>query len=508
MRASVFAFLMILAGLSAPAAGTAETSASQPTVYVTFWFDTEDYLLPASDDAAKRLAEIFDAQGVKATFKVVGEKARVLRDRGRGDVIDALKRHDIGYHTDFHSVHPTPSEYSRECDWDEGVAAFMSWEGRGLEDVKQIFGVARAACYGQPGSSWTPQSYAALRKMNIPVYLDDTSQVGLAGRPFWYGGVLNALNLEGYTTRADVKSEDGVRKGCEAFEKIRQRVLGDGGGLISIYYHPCEWVHEQFWDGVNFAKGANPPRGEWKQPPQKPAAATEEQFRNFAKYLEFVRTRPNVKLVTATEIAGLYPDAAYARPFPREEIGALARSIAKEVTFARLDGRTVSAAEALLAIAQFAADFAESGRMPDSIKADFAYGPSSAPDTIVREGNFAWPRFAQACRDYLRDVARLGRMPAVVWIEGKAVDPVDFAATLGAAVTQLIETGKPPDRVRLVRGNWTAAKYVADDSDRLWGWVIFPEDFRAPKMMHLARLQSWTIKPAVISSPGGKSPER
>jgi hypothetical protein len=43
-----------------------------PPVYVTLWFDTEDYVLPQSDDAAKRVAEMLTRLGVKATFKVVG----------------------------------------------------------------------------------------------------------------------------------------------------------------------------------------------------------------------------------------------------------------------------------------------------------------------------------------------------------------------------------------------------------------------------------------------------
>src|SRR5438093_10182149 len=84
-------------------------------VDLILWFDTEDYLLPADDDAAKRLAEMLTQKGVRATFKVVGEKARVLEKRGRSDVIEALKKHDIGYHSNFHSVHPTPSEYLAEC---------------------------------------------------------------------------------------------------------------------------------------------------------------------------------------------------------------------------------------------------------------------------------------------------------------------------------------------------------------------------------------------------------
>src|SRR5499425_859782 len=83
-------------------------AADKPTVNVILWFDTEDYLLPADDDATKRLCELLTQRSIRATFKLVGEKARVLERRGRKDVIEALRRHDIGYHSDFHSVHPTP----------------------------------------------------------------------------------------------------------------------------------------------------------------------------------------------------------------------------------------------------------------------------------------------------------------------------------------------------------------------------------------------------------------
>ena len=498
MRAMLLAIVALgMFATSAKPLAAAQDNPSMPTVYVSFWFDTEDYLLPAADDAAKRLAEIFSSQDVRATFKVVGEKARVLRDRRRDDVIAALRRHDIGYHTDFHSVHPTPSEYERDLDWDEGVAEFVRREGQGYEDVRKIFGM-EPSCYGQPGSSWAPQSYAALRKWNIPVYLDDASQIGLEGRPFWYCGVLNAFNLRGYTTRSGLDSDEAVRAGCKAFEDTRQRAVRDGGGLISIYYHPCEWVHEKFWDGVNFSKGANPPREQWKVPPQKPPEVTERWFANFAKYLEYARTRPNVRLVTAREIAALYPDRAYERPFARDEIVAMARATAKEVSFVRLGDRTVSAAEIVSLLAQAVVGFDKTGKMPDSLRPQFFYGPTSAQNETVREGEFEWPRWVEACRDFLDAAEKLGHMPAVVWVAGKAVDPVDFAATLGPVVASVTESGKAPETVRVAKGNWTVAKYVADDSGGLWGWVIFPDNFRAPKMMALARLQSWTLKPAAM----------
>jgi len=88
----------------APTTGTQQNS----PVYVVLWFDTEDYLLPASDDAAKRIAEFLTTQDIRATFKLVGEKARVLEQRRRSDVIAALSRHEIGYHSNTHSSSPLP----------------------------------------------------------------------------------------------------------------------------------------------------------------------------------------------------------------------------------------------------------------------------------------------------------------------------------------------------------------------------------------------------------------
>ncbi|HVE43365.1 MAG TPA: hypothetical protein VNM14_26040, partial [Planctomycetota bacterium] len=89
--------VILLAGLLAIgcSAAPAAPAAPAPTVYVVVWFDTEDYLLKADDDAILRNATFMTNEGLKATFKVVGEKARVLEQRGRTDTIAALKRHEI-----------------------------------------------------------------------------------------------------------------------------------------------------------------------------------------------------------------------------------------------------------------------------------------------------------------------------------------------------------------------------------------------------------------------------
>src|SRR5690348_9631691 len=146
MMRVLIAFLLLAAHLNA----------ADGPVYVVLWFDTEDYIEPAADDAALRIASDLTTLGVRATFKVVGEKARTLESRQRTDVIQALSKHTIGYHSNWHSLHPAPAEFLRRFGYLEGADEFQSREGPGIVDIKRIFGVA-PACYGQPGSSWGPQ---------------------------------------------------------------------------------------------------------------------------------------------------------------------------------------------------------------------------------------------------------------------------------------------------------------------------------------------------------------
>ena len=278
-------------------------------VLVILWFDTEDYLLPASDDAAKRVAEILTERGIRATFKVVGEKARVLEQRRRTDVVAALKRHDIGYHSNLHSVHPTPAEYLADAGWAEGVAEFARREGGGARDVMRVFGVPSLSCYGQPGSSWAPQPFAALRQMGvvtpagISAYVDEGTHVGIGEQPFWYAGVLTVYNMGRNATRMELHDAGALASGREEFKAVYDRLRAAGGGLISIYYHPAEWVHRSFWDAVNFTRGANPPRDAWKPPQQRSPEETEEAFTRFAAYIDYQRSLPGVRHVTASDLA-------------------------------------------------------------------------------------------------------------------------------------------------------------------------------------------------------------
>jgi hypothetical protein len=488
--------LPLLAGPGAPL-GAAETKA-RPQVYVILWFDTEDYLLPASDDAARDLAEFLTRQGIRATFKVVGHKARTLERRKRFDVIAALKKHEIGYHSNWHSTQPTPAMYLSPLGWDEGVAELDRREGPGRADVERILGQA-PTCYGQPGSSWGPQSYGAMKKWGMNIYLDAGQHVDLDRKPCFYAGVFNLYRLA-YTPRADLNKPEELEKAKVRFGDIRKALLAEGGGVVSIYYHPCEWVHKTFWDGVNFSKGANPPPSAWKAPPQKSAEQTKTSYRIFAEYIEFMKRFPDVQFITATEALKLYADESRGVRFGAAEIEAVARKAADEVTFQRHGAYALSASEAFDLLNRYVAA-AGTGKKPDALTlTDTPLGPTGRVPALlepVTTDDSQFVRTNEDVRDYLR---RHGRVPTTVWLGSAGVPPEAYLKSLAKVALELLAGRPVPAKIEVKQGELGAAKHVSADDPKLWGWVIFPPGFKAPAMMDLAKRQAWSLKPAILKA--------
>ena len=500
------AFIGVLVLVTRCALIAADTA--PPEINVILWFDTEDYLLPADDDATKRLCELLTERGIRATFKVVGEKARVLERRGRRDVIAALQQHDIGYHTDYHSVHPTPTEYLAECGWLDGIAEFVRREGDGAADVRRIFGVATLSCYGQPGSSWAPQAIAALKQTGVaphgvPCYVDEGTHVGLDGQPFWYAGALNVYHMSPNYTRMELHEPQAVEPAKKNVSDIAERLRREGGGLISIYYHPCEWVHREFWDGVNFARGANPPREQWKPPPQRTAEETKAAFQRFAEYVDHIRAIAGVRWVTASDLPALYPDLVRTEGASEGDLDEFARRIcansAAGVDYQRLGPRVYSVADQfeLLTLAVNELIAGRTVRFP--LKVSGLFGPD-APPPAAGGTNLNWLAFRDTARDGLGFIQTERRIPARIFIGADPVAPADFLVALATAWSFHREHNKLPVEQGVLLGRNVRVlpeRHVAKDTPDLFGgWVIHQAGFRAPKLMELARLQAWTLKPA------------
>jgi hypothetical protein len=455
-------WLLLLLAFSLPAADP---------VYIVLWFDTEDYIEPAADDAALRIANDLTAEGVRGTFKVVGEKARVLESRGRRDVIEALAKHGLGYHSNWHSVHPTPAEYELRLGYLDGAAEFERREGLGVADLKRVFGMA-PVCYGQPGNSWAPQSNLALRKLGIPVYLDEGDQVGINQQPFWYGGLLYVFNMGRYQLRAQLNAGNEDPAAYQRFDEAAARLESDGGGVISIYYHPTEFVTTEFWDGVNFAKGANPERSAWRKPRCRTDADSERAYGVLRRFVQHMKTRPGIRFVTAADLLDLYAPPVAPRVADRTSV---AQHLASGIVFGDVGGAVLSPAEMLMALLDLPAQVVD--------------GPIAVGKTTYEKPSIPASAFRTATQDAAAFISRFQRLPNEVFIGPQTLSLADFAATLAGSY------GKSGD-VPVVRGKVEFDRYFATVGRRSYNWVIHPEGFDGGALLELARLQGWTLKPA------------
>jgi hypothetical protein len=444
-------------------------SAAGP-VYVVLWFDTEDYVEPAADDAVLHIARDLTGLGVRATFKVVGEKARVLEQRGRWDVVRALAPHDIGYHSNFHSIPPAPSVYLRDLGYVEGAAEFERRERAGALDVQRIFGV-RPTCYGQPGSSWAPQTNTALRRMGISVYLDEGTQVGLDNQPFWYGGLLHIFNMGRFTMRAPLDGAAPVENSYQRFDRAAAELAARGGGTISIYYHPTEFVTTEFWDAVNFAKGADRERADWRSPRRRTDADSERCYGILHAYVAHMKNVPGVRFATAREMLQLYGS-----PTPTSvNRTRIAEHMAKKQTYLLTEQDSLSAADMMLALL---------GMDPQVVD-----GPATRIASTLRADSIPRAAWERAKADVQASIRANKRLPAEVWIGSEKLSIGDFAATLAAYDGTSASAG-------VHRANIEFEKYFSTDAKGSFSWPIHPEGFSAPELLELGRLQGWTLKPA------------
>ena len=302
----------------------------------------------------------------------------------------------------------------------------------------------------------------------------------------------------------DLHDPGAVKPAKKKVSAIADRLREEGGGLISIFYHPCEWVHQEFWDGVNFRRGSNPPREEWKAPPQRPAAETEAAFQRFGEYIDHIRLIPGVKFVTASDLPLIYPDGAVSEGASEADLRQLAAKLAGDsghgMDFQIIDGKSFSVADQFELLASAVSELIEVKKIRFPIRATRVVGPDNLPLTNSLQ-KVSWPAFRDAVLNVRNFVKTEHRIPARVFIGAESVSPENFLTGLAAVFQQFQANQSFPGEVSLgTNVELLPTRHVAKDTPGLFGgWVIHSENFRAPKVMEQARLQAWTLKPALVA---------
>jgi hypothetical protein len=336
-----------------------------------------------------------------------------------------------------------------------------------------------------------------MKKWGMQVYLDGGLHVGLDGRPHYYCGLLTLFNLK-YMMRADLKAPKEIGLAEEKFAAAHKELLAEGGGVVSVMYHPCEFVHKEFWDGVNFRKGANPPREKWKLPAEKTAEEKQAAWEVFERYIRFMKRFDDVQFITASEAAKLYRDKAKGRTFTRADLKTIAAAVVDDVGFQKHNDYALSASEILCLLNEYVVARVD-GRNPETIALkDTPLGPTGIVTPLTDPATTDVSQFGRTSVDVADYLKKHGRVPSAVWLGSTPVPPEAYLRSLAAVARELLAGKTIPEKIEVKATVLRDTKYVADDDPKLWPWVIFPPNFNAPALMQLAKKQAWTIKPALL----------
>jgi len=266
-------------------------------VQLIFSFDSEDWLTPEAADAEKWWAEELHARGIRASFQCVGEMIRALKRRGRQDVIQAIAKHEIGYHTNYHSLPPSHPEALEARSLSEGISWVLRREAEGIQTLLETFGRVPIS-YCPPGDSWTPATLLAMGSLGIRVFCDGPFRL-TPGRPLWYCGMLTMC----YDISFDRFFGEDDREE-ERFKAQFNALAGEIGdeGVMVVYSHPTRLVTARFWD-LPFRGGRTPPIEECPPAPLWPADHVRRLKDRCRRLLDWIQAREGIQF---TDYAATY----------------------------------------------------------------------------------------------------------------------------------------------------------------------------------------------------------
>ena len=456
-------------------------------MYTTLMFDVEDFVWPGSDDIARDLAKVLTEEGVKGTFFVVGEKARALEKRGRKDVIAALKKHDIGVHSNMHSFHPTPSEYLEDKGWLDGVKEAVRRERPGVKSIEEIFG--RPPCaWARPGASWGPQIAGAMRRLKVPAIVYSYTRIAeahmhrFAGvRAFhgWFGGFDHA-----YSDNARFEQTLGAFKTAIADAKARGL-----DWLGTFCCHPTTVRAEKFWDAINFNRGRNTPPEKWVMPPLRPIKLYPKALANFRRLVRWLRDDSGMEVRTISELTKGAPTPP--KRMPAAELVRIAERVCVQ-GHPVVDER-LSPAEQCLAFAR-ALLAAKGAGLPGDVSLKFCEGPVTRPSTALPKRWISVASLVSAASAIERDVKRTGCLPADIRLGTSSV-PLHFFYGAAAAAIAGVMNNALPQRVTPPAMAFlppVAAAIAAEIEKHMPGWMHKP-GLNVARIVECTRLQTWTL---------------
>lgn len=428
---------------------------------VMFFFDTEDFTCDLSQDAAKKLAEICTEEGVTGHFSVVGLVAQLLRDTGRTDVIEALKKHEIGTHTWSHSVHPTICEMADCEDFHAANERVIEAEGRAISVLRSVFDLQEILFAVPPGNSHSYPAMYYYAASGIPfncgtyVFDDQRTETRFA----------NAIHVS-----YDICVEE-VAFGGSVEEALDQYA---GKKRIIIYTHPNMAYFSEFWDKYNF-EGANLHEdGDYAMPPRRTVEETRHYFDTFRAFVRAAKADPRFRVTSLREI--LAGETA-PEPITPADIPAIRAALLRD--YAPIPERKLRLYDIFMAAANFLTGAEE-------YRPGTAYGLLYAPEEIASPVELT----VRGIREAAAQLPKNTFLPHSVMVDGQKIGTGDMLYAMLAALEAKGDTITLPPHPEMT----FLRRYPDLMNMSLRGTWMHSPDFRDAYLSDRMRLQAYTIR--------------
>ncbi len=521
MRRDRRQFLATLAGTAAAGSHirpSGERGQRGRPLDVALFLDVEDIFSPpevGNDDSIRELADILSEEKLRANFLFIGDRAELLKERGRQDVIASLESHEVGLHTRS-ARHPTSPEYTAGKSWDEAVALALKREKEGADIIADVFGRPCAALSAHAIFD-TPQNQHASAILGLPYVYPYPAAPPLYNLT-WYAG---ALGLPFDSPMLDEDKRGTGRQEIAAYfggfddhypndrefenhlaklDAWIERCLDEGHPFLSLFlYHPQKLRLLDFVDFFWSSNGVNHPKERWGRygrPRRRTAAQVQNALANFRRLARWVKQDPRLNVLTVAEVARKYghqPDG-----ISRSELVEAARAIADSEPEILLHPR-FSPAEIVAAMARAVVFFTERGQLPPSVPRETVLGPKQGPIARPELQGCGHARLVELARELVQHIGSDGHLPATL---GPPAERVGINHLYRALATNLVasDRGSIPAEHRFER-----TPTLPQIAGPLWiatltmiqGDLMDP-DLDVQTLYRDTRLQTWTMKPAIV----------
>ena len=478
------------------------------TMDIILCHDTEDVYTPAEagmDSVPKRLAEIYSAEGIKANFMVIAQRAEVLKQRGRDDVIAAMREHCIGVHTRWDGQ-PYDAVAVLGLPWEDGLEAVRQLEREAYSIVASVFDT-QPVCLSAHAFNAAPQMHVVARELGLPF------NYGYAAAPPLYSlsrycGNLNFPYFTDYTGTTlpyfegfdDVLSfEPAFTKHLELFDQHIDACLQAKQPVMLV--HPCHPFKIYNLDWVDFYVSPNgkliPPE-EWPKrrgPGRRTPAQVELALRNFQRLAHYIARHPHLNVITIPEAVAKY--GAVPASITRLDLFGAAQQAcdSHEVS---LDQR-FSPAELVLAWAEALLAFAQSGHLPDAVaRNNDCLGPLEDPlITPEPPRDVNWGAVLDAASALLSFASAKGHLPANLQVAGSTAGLGSVYHLLARSYLSVCKDGTAPETLDLWRFDRqprigvSIGKQYADLAES----QLVPPNLDVSSLYRQGKLQTWTLAP-------------